>query len=85
MKARRSAKRMFWVAAGTLAVCLSGCVDGSGVIVSDVELPEEANKGEMTVADLVANGEYEAAERLWRSVTRRRMYVTGAIGSSPSR
>ena len=25
---------------------------------------------------------YEAAERLWRSVTRRRMYVTGAIGSS---
>ena len=28
------------------------------------------------------DGLAEAAERLWRSVTRRRMYITGAIGSS---
>lgn len=66
MKARLSVKRMFWAAAGALAACLAGCVSGSGVVVSDVELPEEANKGEMTVADLLANGEHEAAERLAR-------------------
>ena len=34
MKARLSVKRMFWGAAGALAVCLAGCVSGSGVVVS---------------------------------------------------
>ncbi len=59
-------KWMSWLAAGVSAALLAGCVSGSGVVVSDLELPEETNKGEMTVADLLAAGDYEAAERLAR-------------------
>lgn len=41
-----------------------GCVSVSSVDVSNVELGEEENLGEMSVADLLAHGEYAAAERL---------------------
>ena len=54
-----------------VAICLlfavmAGCITNSEVIVSDVEMGEEANEGEMSVADLLANGKYAEAEQLAR-------------------
>ena len=55
------------IASGMLAVFVAGCSTNSEVIVSDVEMGEEANLGEMTVADLLANGKYAEAEALARA------------------
>ena len=46
---------------------MAGCVSVSSVDVAEVELGEEENLGEMNVADLLAHGEYAAAERLART------------------
>ena len=54
------------IAAGMLAVFAGGCITNSEVVLSDVELGEETNEGEMTVADLLANGKYAEAESLAR-------------------
>ena len=54
------------IAAGILAVFAAGCITNSAVVLSDVELGEEANEGEMNVADLLANGKYAEAESLAR-------------------
>ena len=64
---RVKCERMIWIVAGMSAAFLAGCVSGSGVVVSDVELAEETNRGEMSVADLLAEGEYAAAEQLART------------------
>ena len=49
------------------AAFLAGRVSGSGAVVSDVQLAEETHKGEMSVADIRAEGKYEAAEQLART------------------
>ena len=63
----RRAGQAVRIAAGMLAVFAAGCITNSEVILSDVELGEEANEGEMTVADLLANGKYAEAEVLARA------------------
>ena len=57
---------MRFAACVVVAFVFNGCVSGSDVVVSDVEMGEVENLGEMTVADLLANGKYEAAEQLAR-------------------
>ncbi len=68
--------RTIWNIVGELTVvriatCLLfalvvGCITNSEVIVSDVEMGEEANEGEMSVADLLVNGKNAEAEQLAR-------------------
>lgn len=54
------------IAACLLAATMAGCITNSEVILSDVEMGEETNFGEMSVADLLANGKYAEAEELAR-------------------
>ena len=54
------------VATCLLFTLVSGCITNSEVIVSDVEMDEEANEGEMSVADLLAHGKFAEAELLAR-------------------
>ena len=56
--------RVTRVAIYLLFATMAGCITNSEVIVSDVEMGEEANEGEMSVAELLANGKYAEAEQL---------------------
>ncbi len=66
MDSRRRVVRVFRAAACIFVALAAGCMTNSEVIVSDVELGEETNEGEMSVADLLANGKYVEAEELAR-------------------
>ena len=66
MDDRRRVSPVFRAAACIFVALTAGCITNSEVIVSEVELGEETNEGEMSVADLLANGKYVEAEELAR-------------------
>ena len=68
------------IASGMLAVFVAGCSTNSEVIVSDVEMGEEANLGEMTVADLLANGKYAEARGSSQSMDQTCVSCNSCIG-----
>ena len=63
-------RHIAYIAACLAVALLAGCFTNSEVVISDVEMSEVTNEGEMSVADLIANGKYGEAEELARTCMR---------------